>query len=117
MYARCRSRRRHQAEAAVEQGVVILESEFGPGLFVEAGGIARQVHVLWDWLAKSPEGELRPPVVIVGQLEQIGLHQRNEHHRPGPVVLVDVEEAAFRVDLLGDRPYWRHAALQHRLMS
>jgi hypothetical protein len=35
-----------------------------------------------------------PPNMVVGQLEQIDLHDRHDHRRPVPGVLVEIEQRA-----------------------
>ena len=103
MDARGRPGRRPEAEAAVEQGVIVLEAEVDPAPLGPAAGVALDVHVLGRGLSVVANAEGRPPDVVVGELVQVDRHDRDQHHRPRPVVLVELDQRPFAMGPLGDR--------------
>ena len=115
--ARGRPRRRPQAEAAVEQRVVVLEAEVDPAPLGEAPRVALDLHVRRPAASpKSRKRELGPPDVVVRQLEQVDRHDRDQRHRPGPVVLVQLDQRPLAMGPRGDRADRRHAQVERRLV-
>ena len=95
MHATPRSPRRPQAKTAVEKRVPRLQPPVDPPLFIEAAVADRQVPRAGGLLdGPGAEQELGPPDMVVGHLEQVGRHQRDNHHRPVPRMLVEIEQGS-----------------------
>ena len=103
-----------QAKAAIEQRVVVQEPVKGPLPLVIAA--ASKIHPGRRRHRPVRDGKFRLPVMVVGQLEQIGPNQRNQRHRPRPIVLLQIQQRALRMRPLGYRAYRQRRQIENCLV-
>src|SRR5262245_34275416 len=112
----CRASRWPQSKAAVQQGVVILKSRVDPAPLSQTLGVALSPHVFRSRLTPAAKSKLRPPDMIVRQLIEVWPHDGHQHHRPRPIVLVELNQSALAMNPLGDAAHRRCTDVKHRLM-
>ena len=112
---RRRARRRAHPEAAVQQGVVHLEPELEPAPLGQlAGRLLLELLPRRQGLTGLCEAEAGAPDAVVRQLEEVDLRDWNQHQRPGPVVLVQIQERSLPPRLIDDRPHGRDGLGERR---
>ena len=113
-----RSCRWHHAEAAVQIGVVTLQTEIDPSPLRKPFVGHLQVHRFRCGIdGPCWKAELSTPAVIVCEFKQINFHQRHDHWRPGPRMLFQIEKCPFRMSSFCNPSDWGNPLINHRLLT
>ncbi len=119
MHSVGRSRRRRQAKAAVEQGVIHPQREIDPLPFASLDSSERRLDEVRCRCVPLAKREFSPPHVIVGKFVRgIGCQRRQQHRkRPGEFVHIEQHIGIGLARRYDDRFPRRHGLLQRTLVT
>src|SRR5262245_5957882 len=89
---------RPQPKPAIQQPVVILKPRIDPTPLRQTLRVALSPHVFRGRFAPAAECKRSPPDMVIRQLIKVRLHDRDQHHRPRPVVFVEFDQSTLAMN-------------------